>query len=205
MSTGILSNPPTRLSFVTRHGFKALGLAVLSAGLFLGGCNGKLKDENEALRNQNTEFKEKLTSTESEKAALAASLQQTEAEKNQLSVALAAARTQPVYQPRPTGGDEGWPSNPKQPRVQKEPGAEKTFTIAGDTLFASGSTTLKPTAKKSIDAILPQIKSAHKVTVEGFTDSDPIKHAAFKSNQALSKARADAVTTYLVSKGVSQS
>ncbi len=206
MSTGIFQN---RLSFVPRLGFKALGLAVLSAGLLLGGCNGKLKDENEALRNQNTEFKEKLTSTESEKAALATQLQTTQSEKDRLAMELATARTaQPTFQPRDTNGDSGWSdkgnSGNKSSGRGTRAASEKTFTIAGDTLFASGSATLKPTAKKSIDALLPQIKSAHNVTVEGYTDSDPVTKSHWKSNTALSKARAEAVTTYLVSKGVSK-
>ena len=40
------------------------------------------------------------------------------------------------------------------------------------------------------------------VKVLGHTDSDPIKHSNWGTNEALSKARADKVRDYLVSKGV---
>ena len=43
------------------------------------------------------------------------------------------------------------------------------------------------------------------VHVQGHSDSDPIKHSTWKSNQELSEARAKAVRDYLVSKGVSMS
>ena len=212
MSTGILSNPPIRMSFVPRHGLAAMGVAILSAGLFLGGCNGKLKDENQALRDQNAEFKEKLTSTEGEKAALATQLQQVQTEKDRMASEVAAARAQPQayqaqgMQTRDNNGDGGWSGNSKSSgRNSRAADSERRIVIAGDTLFGSGSATLKPTAKKSLDALLPQVKSAHNVTVEGFTDSDPVTKSHWKSNTALSKARAEAVTTYLVSKGVSKS
>jgi outer membrane protein OmpA-like peptidoglycan-associated protein len=208
MSTGTLSN---RFSFVGRYGFKALGLAVLSAGLILGGCNGKLKDENAALRDENTQIKESLKSTEAEKAALATQVQQTQAEKDRLAMELASANRAPA-QPTYQGGnnDGNWTSSKgSNSRSSHSADSGRTFTIAGDALFAAGSASLKSTAKKSIDNLLPQIKSAHSVKIEGYTDSDPIKNAATKkkypTNAALSKARADAVKSYLVSHGVSSS
>ena len=41
--------------------------------------------------------------------------------------------------------------------------------------------------------------------MQGHTDSDPIKHSKWASNQELSKARAEAVRKYLLDKGVDAS
>ncbi len=196
MTTGFSSNVFT---CVRTHGFKLGGLAVLSLGLFLGGCNGKLKDENEALRTENADLKEKVSATEGEKTAMASTLQQTQAEKDRIAIELAAARANPNPMPPsdyPGGGPIGRPS---------KPGPQHTIRISGDVLFASGQATLKPDAKSEIASHLSDLKSARSIMIEGYTDTDPVKKSKFGSNQALSKARADAVKDYLVSKGISRS
>jgi outer membrane protein OmpA-like peptidoglycan-associated protein len=202
MTTGTFSN---RFVFVRRHGFKALGLAVLSAGLFLGGCNGKLKEENQALRGETAELKDKVTSTEAERAAMADKLAATQRELD-MSRQTAMNRPEPTFQPdRPTpggGGKRGGTDSPISSRGNR-------IRISGDNLFAAGQVTLKSEAKKELNSHLSQLKGAHQIIVEGYTDSDPIKNptvkAKFPTNQALSKARADSVKDYLVSKGISKS
>ena len=204
MSTGIFSN---QFSIVRRHGFKALSLAVLGLGLVLGGCNGKLKDENEALRTENADLKEKVTSADTEKAAMSSTLDSTKAENARLAAAVAMAN-----QPRPPefisqgGNDMGNGGGGKQ-RASRgaESGNTTRIRISGDLLFASGSVTLKPDAKKELSSHLSELKNASKIVVEGYTDSDPVKKSKYGSNQALSKARADSVRDYLVSKGISKS
>jgi len=197
MSTGILSN----LSFVRRHALKTMALAILSAGVFVGGC-GKLKQENADLRQQNVELKDQVAASQTEKAQLQTSLQTTEAEKNRLAGQLAATAAQPPMVPQdyPTQ----YPGK-KGAHASRESSNERTVVLAGDTLFGSGSATLKPSAKKEIDGVLSQVKTAQHVRVEGYTDSDPVTKSHWKSNEALSKARAEAVTSYLVSKGVPKS
>lgn len=208
MSTGIFSN---RFSFVGRNAWKCVGLAVLSAGVLLGGCTGKLKEENAALRDENAQIKESLKSTETEKTALATQVQQTQAEKDRLAAELSARQSQPVAPlAMNQGGDNEWRgTGGGTRRGGNSGGGNDRFVIAGDALFAAGSASLKSDAKKSIDSYLSQIKSAHSVRVEGYTDSDPIKNPTVKNkygtNAGLSKARADAVKSYLVSRGVSSS
>jgi len=78
------------------------------------------------------------------------------------------------------------------------------ITVAGDVLFASGQTSLKPDAKKELDKVASRLKSefpGHSVRVEGYTDSDPIHKSPYKTNEALSLARAEAVEKYLVEQG----
>ena len=78
--------------------------------------------------------------------------------------------------------------------------------VAGDVLFASGQATLKADAKKKLDSIARELNgrySGNDIRIEGHTDSDPIRKSKWGSNEALSKARAEAVREYLQSKGVS--
>ncbi len=183
---------------VLKVGARLLGLGVVTAGLVLGGCNNKIKDENEALRAEAAELREKVTSIDTEKAALATQNQQLQAQNTQLQTELASAR-----QPAGGGnwaGDTGM--NGGRTGTVREP-RERMIEISSDVLFGSGSATLKPDARKELDKYMTRFRNASNIRIEGHTDSDPIRKSKWGSNQALSKARADAVKTYLVSRGIS--
>jgi len=80
-----------------------------------------------------------------------------------------------------------------------------TVNFVGDALFDSGKATLKDSAKKSLDKTASALKknfNGKTVKVNGYSDSDPIRHSKWKSNQELSEARAKAVRDYLVQRGV---
>jgi outer membrane protein OmpA-like peptidoglycan-associated protein len=202
MTTGFASNC---FSFVRSHSLKLGTLAVLSMGLFLGGCNGKLKEENEALRTENADLKEKVTSADGEATSIKTQLQQTQAEKDRLAMELASSRN---AQPQVVYQDPGTPNGPGR-NYPKKPDAGRTerIVISGDVLFAPGQASLKPEAKKELSGKVAQLKGASSIIIEGYTDSDPITKAKAKypTNQALSKARADSVKEYLVSRGISKS
>ena len=216
MSNGNLSN---HFSFLGRNAWKCVGLAVLSAGLFLGGCTGKLKEENAALRSENDQIKESLKSTEIEKATLTTAAESNKAEAERLKMenaTLAARASQPPQQPmgftQQTNDNDWKNTGTSRSKNRDNTGGNNSngrIVLAGDTLFGPGSASLKSESKKSIDRYLSELKSAHSIRIEGYTDSDPIKNAATKAkyptNSALSKARADSVKSYLVSRGVSSS
>lgn len=170
---------------------RAAGVCVLGLGVVLGGCNNKLKDENAALMSQNQALiaeNNQLKANESAMQGQISTLQQQ-----------AAAKPATEYMP---------PSDSGTSRSGRSGGddAAEVFVVAGDVLFDSGSATLKSSAKKELDSIANRIKTRHsgqRVRVEGYTDSDPIRKSKWKTNDALSEARAEAVRTYLVSKGVS--
>ncbi|HET6340466.1 MAG TPA: OmpA family protein, partial [Polyangiales bacterium] len=74
------------------------------------------------------------------------------------------------------------------------------ITLSGGVLFASNKSQLLPGAQTSLSQVAEAIKTQDdkKVLVEGHTDS----RGSDVTNQALSKARADSVASYLVSQGV---
>ncbi len=80
-----------------------------------------------------------------------------------------------------------------------------TVTLPGDVFFDPGKAEVKTSAKPTLDKVASALKKEYggkTVRVEGYTDTDPIKHSKWKDNQELSEARASAVRDYLVSKGV---
>ena len=79
------------------------------------------------------------------------------------------------------------------------------IAVEGDVLFDSGKTTLKASAKKSLDQIAQVLKTTYagkEIVIEGHTDTDPIKRSGFKTNYHLGFERAFAVREFLISKGV---
>jgi chemotaxis protein MotB len=79
--------------------------------------------------------------------------------------------------------------------------------VPGDVLFNSGSSQLRNDAKATLDQISGVLKSdysANEIRVEGYTDSDKLVKTKKKwgTNENLSSARAQAVETYLVGKGI---
>ena len=87
-------------------------------------------------------------------------------------------------------------------------GGDIELRLASDILFAPGSATLSPTARRSLAEVARVIQSkygSNQLIVEGHTDTDPIKKSKWESNQALSVARAEAVADLLAERGVSRS
>jgi outer membrane protein OmpA-like peptidoglycan-associated protein len=76
------------------------------------------------------------------------------------------------------------------------------ITLSGNVLFASGKSALLPGAQTSLDQVAEALKSQEdkKILIEGHTDS----RGTESSNMVLSKARADSVQSYLVSRGLPQ-
>lgn len=187
--------------------------AAVALALGLGGCNNKLKSENEQLREQankleleKTELATKITESEAARRDAEAKAMAKEQEAARVAAELAAARTQPMPMPPSYpndyqgGGKRGGSNGGSDGRVID------VITVAGDVLFSAGSATLTSSGKKELDEVARTIKSRYSgnsVRVEGFTDSDPIRKSSWPSNKALSQARADAVEKYLASKGIS--
>lgn len=77
------------------------------------------------------------------------------------------------------------------------------ISLAGSATFESGSAAIVPEMYPLLDAIAAKVQGTDfDISVEGFTDSDPIRTAAFPSNWYLSVARANTVRDYLETHGV---
>ncbi len=76
--------------------------------------------------------------------------------------------------------------------------------VAATIQFSSGKVSLTEAAKEALDKAVTVIQSNSKalVLVKGHADGNPVLSGRFRSNWDLSQARADAVVTYLKSKGV---
>ncbi|PHQ82077.1 MAG: hypothetical protein COB69_02935 [Phycisphaera sp.] len=84
-------------------------------------------------------------------------------------------------------------------------GADVVVGVAGDVLFDSGKTSLKQSSKSTLDRIAGVLASQYAgraIRVEGYTDSDPIRKSAWKTNERLSAERAMSVEAYLVTRGI---
>lgn len=76
-------------------------------------------------------------------------------------------------------------------------------SIPNSVLFASGSDKLTDAGKAVLDGVVDQMKRDYPgkpITIEGHTDSDPIRHSKWKSNWELGAARSLAVLHYLQDK-----
>lgn len=84
----------------------------------------------------------------------------------------------------------------------KEDARGTIITLPGAVLFATGKSELKPAARSRLDEVAHALSGQpmeRKMVIEGHTDSTGTP----ERNQQLSQERADAVRSYLVSKGVS--
>jgi flagellar motor protein MotB len=174
----------------------------LGGGLMVGCENQGQKDMMADMESQNAELR-------SQKQMLEQQLRDKEAALAAAQAAQQQAATQPVAGGQPSnstamnatdfGGIEGVSAS--------QQGGDIVLDVAGSVLFASGRAELTSTAKRSLDRVASVINSKYRnnsIRVEGHTDSDPIRKSRFPSNQALSEARADAVASYLTSKGISR-
>lgn len=172
-------------TYALRAGVLALGLMMLT------GC------KNQQHEDQVSSLNAEIATLQDEKSQLAST-------NSSLQSQLAAAQAQAQAQKQP-------PANPMNDQGDTGQGGPRrgndqvTIEVAGDVLFASGQVTLKPESKKDLDRVASRLKSefsGRDIRVEGYTDSDPIKKSKYPSNEALSQARAEAVESYLISKGI---
>jgi len=181
-----------------------LGLTVLTAM----GCQSKLYDENQALRNQNIELQDQLGRKDAELAGRpqaqdVASLQGALADRDRQIADLQSqlAKPAPGNTPAPeSGGLSGITVS------RDDKAGTITVNVPGDILFASGDAAIKKNAEATLDKIAGLIKKdfgGKKLIVDGFTDTDPITRTKdkWKDNLDLSAARARSVHDYLTTKG----
>src|SRR6266478_1231922 len=177
-------------------------IGILMAALALGvvGCQNKLYEDNQALREQNKELQSQLDARNGAPPQVVQTPppQQVVVPPSQPVVNdQAPPPIKPAGQPKPDLGN-------LETTVDVKAGTT-TVNLPGDLFFDPGQITIKDPAKQSLDKVAAALRkeySGKPVRIEGYTDSDPIVHSKWKSNQELSEKRAGAVRDYLVSKGV---
>ena len=198
-----------------QSGFVA-GLCLMGTITAGTGCTNALHDDNLALAAQNRELQSRLTDSDgkvrtgSTDSAQLASLQKDIADRDSKIAELqnSLTRTPPV-------AGSSSPVGPLDPSLS---GIETTYdsnagtltvNLPGDVLFDSGRASLKSTALSTLDKISAAIKrdySGKRISVNGFTDSDPITRSKdqWDDNWDLSYGRAKSVAQYLKKMGVNE-
>ncbi len=176
--------------------------------LIFGGCKSVSQRDYDAAIDENTQLRERIAGLQ-ENVRQANSgnegYQQQNADLRAENQRLAEdlRRTNEALAAKPVTGFEGI----NGVDVGMRAGGEIVVNIAGDVLFNSGSSDLRTDAKASLNEVVSVLKSkygSNEIRVEGYTDSDKLvkTKAKWGTNENLSSARALAVETYLVGKGI---
>lgn len=180
-------------------------MAALAAGLT--GCQGNKKQSDLALQ-EASELRERNATLEQaarEKDTRIAELETRLANSVPAGTPAVTPAAPTNWQaPAPVGFNTGG-NFQNDEDFQRDSSGNMVATIAGNVLFDSGQATIKSDARRQLDRIAQKLNSTYRgaqIRIEGHTDSDPIRRSKWGSNEALSKARADAVRDYLASKGV---
>ncbi|MFM9994513.1 MAG: OmpA family protein [Phycisphaerales bacterium] len=176
------------------RGARLAGLLVAVGAMILGGCGRGAKDynlvvsENNELRDRNSQLEAALQDATGRAGSL-------EEENRRLAAGGGS-----------TGGATGF-EGIGGVSARRGSRGDIILTVAGDVLFDSGQVSLKSGAKKSLDQVASVIRGQYgtnSISIDGYTDSDPIRKSKWGTNERLSAERALAVEDYLSSKGLSK-
>ncbi|HHI78680.1 MAG TPA: hypothetical protein ENK02_01725 [Planctomycetes bacterium] len=97
------------------------------------------------------------------------------------------------------GGDSGM----SDIKVISNKEGEVGFRIQGEVLFPSGRAVISKSGKRTLSQVIPILRQSGKtVRIDGYTDNDPIRKSAWKSNLHLSVGRALAVAELFRARGI---
>jgi flagellar motor protein MotB len=189
-----------------------LGAFVLTTGV---GCTNqdRLIREHDQLAAQNVELQQKYTRALSEIDALKGENDSLRRQNTELQQALTRAKLGSRTPPVGNGGgsNSGAGANTGFEAISGVESFSSASTITvrmqGDVLFASGKATLNTTSRAALNRIATVLTTKYPgktITVEGHSDSDPIRKSKWRDNYQLSEARAQAVLDYLATRGVSR-
>lgn len=185
-----------------------IACAVIGASALLTGCNNKEKDELAILKDKNAQLMTELDTTKGALDGSETSRRAMEEENARLRAAADAAAQNPGAGTPTAGSGPALPKDLPAGVTARVEGTSVIIDVPGDVLFDSGKAVLKNDAKKTLDAVAKSIKASYagkKISVEGFTDADPIKKSKWSDNWELGYERARAVGKYLATKGFSES
>ena len=76
------------------------------------------------------------------------------------------------------------------------------FQVEGEVLFESGTVAVTSRGEEILRSLIPDLRAATRIRVDGHTDSDPILRSGHQSNLELSAKRAVAVAHFLIANGM---
>jgi len=177
---------------VMRRSAPAIIVLAMSA---LVGCQNKAQDRITVLERTNSDLtsrlnqlRGRLTNELQTRSELDRRLQAAQGEIDALNRQLASI-------PEPEPAAPGWTDTPSGAMI----------AIDSSVLFAPGKDTLRPEARRTLDAIASTLNGEYAdkdVFVFGHTDDQPIKKSGWEDNWQLSTQRALAVARYLQSKDI---
>ncbi len=199
----MLSVPPTRSRFW-------IVSAALVTAVLLSGCNNKEKDELAMMKDRNSQLQLDLDKQTATLESAEASRRAADEENARLKAAADAAMASGANTGGSTTGGNvpSLPTNLPPGVTARVEGNSVIVDIPGDVLFDSGKATLRTDAKKTLDGVAKSVKASYPgkaISVEGFTDADPIKKSKWADNWELGYERARAVGKFLVTKGFADS
>lgn len=153
-------------------------------------------DEVAALRSEKADLQTQVQGLESQLARCNGELAAANDENVRLREASAPRPAQPVSTPKPNFDELGRYGIGVSTR-----GGASVITIPSSVTFASGSASLSAQGREALAAVGRSLLREYPggtYSIEGHTDSDPIKKSKFDSNRDLSLARAMAVLRELV-------
>ncbi len=169
----------------------ALGLVCLA------GCSSDLQKTNSLLINENEDLRTQLGDRN-------AALAENEAELREKNLEIARLnQNAQTYIQQPLAQVTGFEMIENVSASYAA--GEITVSVESDVLFSPGKTSLKNSAKQSLNqvaSVVAQSYANHFIRVEGYTDSDPIRKSGHRSNYHLGFERGYAVREYLISRGI---
>jgi outer membrane protein OmpA-like peptidoglycan-associated protein len=187
-------------------GFFARGTVLLTAvvvglSMFLGGCSNVSKEQYTALEQENEGLRQQVVQEQGLRKQAEQARMSDQQQISNLQTELTAARSTPVQQPPFTGVDTGAGS-------PRRTGRDDSGRTVGTVNFPSGSATVDATMRRELDRVISTLRDRYgdyDIRLEGHADGQQPRKGKYKSNDELSEARAEAVKSYLVSKGISGS
>ena len=156
--------------------------------------NASLMAENEELRDRNMQIEDLFGEQELQLGRLQGENRTLRAENGRL---VADGRSRP-------GATTGFEGLAGVSSTVLDTG-EVLLSIQSDILFSSGKTSLKTSAKKTLNEVASVLAGRYAnrlIRISGHSDSDPIKKSRWKTNERLSAERALVVEEFLSKKGV---
>lgn len=175
--------------------FSAILLVAMSSSML--GCKyEQLRADRDMLWSQNQELQSELSQTRLALEAAQSDRDRLLAQRDQLRDRVNIVTAGPV-------ANTGFSGIQGVEAVQS--GDRITVRVPGDVLFSAGKTTLRKSARKTLNQIAQVIEREYQhntIQIKGYTDTDPIKKSKWADNLELSLQRAAAVHRYLQKQGV---